>query len=45
MRKLILRRVYTMRNAKEVKKARRQARNRKYNTDFMFLDIHYLKEV
>lgn len=33
-----------MRNAKEVKKARRQARQNKYNTEFMFLDTHYLKE-
>lgn len=33
-----------MRNEKSIKGARRQARQNKYNTEFMFLDTHYLKE-
>ena len=33
-----------MRNEKVVKKARRQARATKYNTQFMYLDTYYLKE-
>ena len=34
-----------MRNEKEIKRNRRQARQMKYRTEFMFLDTHYLKEV
>ena len=33
-----------MRNEKEVKANRRAQRKAKYNTDFMFLDVRYLKE-
>lgn len=33
-----------MRNEKDIKAQRRAQRKAKYNTEFMFLDTHYLKE-
>ena len=33
-----------MRNEKTIKANRRAQRKTKYNTDFMFLDVRYLKE-
>lgn len=33
-----------MRNEKNIKAQRKASRKAKYNTDFMFLDIRYLKE-
>lgn len=33
-----------MRNERIVKANRKAQRKAKYNTDFMFLDTHYLKE-